>query len=292
MQNKIDKKYYVWIWLGLIFACVVRNIYGIYCDIYDMASAVAITRSEILSSVMNGIIEYALVPVVIVFVLALIMYYIAARRHSNYISRNDFCYWIMLFAIGPKLLTGIVECFAILDPTVYFVSSVVLESMLSALAYLLMFIFIFARKYNLNPVEKRNSFSILSTVYMVVYGINAFYYAMIGLGGDDIRDLLVELGVTITEQMADVFAICSTVAVCIYIGYLVAVIVLNAQYRKLANEFRDEDTRENYYHTHPNTDKGYHQRDDVFDTFEEFEKEHTASSDDDSNGNVFDEFDI
>lgn len=83
MQNKIDKKYYVWIWLGLIFATFVRNIYPIYLDIESMIAQAS--RLNTLSGVVSIVFGYGLVPAVVTFVLALILYYIAARRHANYV---------------------------------------------------------------------------------------------------------------------------------------------------------------------------------------------------------------
>lgn len=297
MQNKLDKKYYVWIWLGLIFACLLRNTFMFYTGI----------KSDIAESYTKGMLFYDIVmmlvidgalPAAITFVLALIMYYIAARRHSNYVSRNDFCYWVMLFTIGPKVLTGIVECFAILDPSVYVVTSTLFDAILYPLVYLLMFIFILDKQYNLNPVERNNSFSILATVYMIVYGIGTFFgnltIVSIGSDIDSYNEIMAELsevlGDSWTFEMSNTQIICSAIAICVFFAYLITVIVLGTQYKKQAAAFRNDDTRETYYQTHQN--RGYQQRDDVFDTFDEFEKEHVNSKDDNSDDNVFDEFDI
>lgn len=298
MQNKLDKKYYVWIWLGLIFASFVRNIYSIYSSIsYDIANSY--TKALMLYDVIMMIISYGLLPVVSTFIEALVLYYIAARRHSNYISRNDFCYWVMLFTIGPHVLIGIVECFAILNPTVYIVTQLVLNPLIYPLVYLLMFIFIFDKQYNLNPVERNNSFSILATVYMIVYGIEYFFgnITIVSLGSDSetYNSVMAELSSTFGlsfMSLSEPLIICSAIAICIFFAYLITVIVLGTYYKKQAQAFRNEDTRDGYYQAHPETNRGYHQRDDVFDTFDEFEREHTSGDSDDSSGNVFDEFDI
>lgn len=299
MQNKLDKKYYVWIWLGLIFANFVRNIYGIYSDItYDIANNY--TKGAMFYDVILMLLEYGLLPVVITFVLALILYYITARRHSNYISRNDFCYWVMLFTIAPHVLIGIVECFAILSPTVYIVTQLVLNPLLYPLAYLMMFIFIFDKQYHFNPVERHNSFSVLATVYMIFYGLEYFFgnIAIVSLGSDadSYNELMAEFssmfGVEVMS-FSEPMVTCSAIALCIFFAYLITVIVLGAYYKKQAQAFRDEDTRDGYYQAHPDVNRGYHQRDDVFDTFDDFEREHTSGGkDDDSSDNVFDEFDI
>lgn len=303
MQNKIDKKYYVWIWLGLVFACFVRNVFSIYGDISAMIEGHYVAAA-VLSNVISMLISYGLAPTLVTFVLALITYYIGARRHSNYVSRNDFCYWVMIFTIAPHVLIGIVECFAILNLNVYLVTSIVLEAVLYPLSYLLMFIFIFAKRYNFNPVEKSNSFSILSTVYMVLYGIGTLggnvSIMSYGSNQDAYNEIMQEFsqmfGTDLTMQVSDAMMICSSIAVCVFFAYLVTVIVLGVHYKKEANEFRSEDTRDRYYQAHPDFNRAYQHRDDVSDTFEEFEKAHVHNADscddDDDNDNVFDEFDI
>ena len=161
MQNKIDKKYYVWIWLGLIFATFVRNVFPIYSQINGMLAKAS--RLSTLSGVFSIVFSYGLIPAAVTFLLALILYYITARRHVNYIGRNDFCYWVMIFTAVPRVIAGIVESFAILNPNVYVFTSTVLDALLLPASYLTMFLWIFAKKYKLNPVEKRNSFATLST---------------------------------------------------------------------------------------------------------------------------------
>ncbi len=303
MQNKIDKKYYVWIWLGLVFATFVRNIYPIYLDIESIIAQAS--RLETLSGVFSIVFGYGLVPTVMTFVLALILYYIAARRHANYISRNDFCYWTMIFTAVPRLAVGIIESFAILNANVYIVTSTVLDALLLPASYLVMFLWIFAKKYKLNPVEKRNSFAILATVYMVVYGIGVLVenLAIVSIGADkelasELSELLSQWGYIVGAITTPIQTAASAIAICVFFAYLVAVIVLSVLFRKQASEFRDTDTREQYFEKNP-SGYGYDRRDDVSDTFDEFERRHVHKKDDSNDdshssggGNVFDEFDI
>lgn len=303
MQNKIDKKYYVWIWLGLIFATFVRNVYPIYLDIESMMTQAS--RLGTLSGVFSIVFSYGLLPVVVTYLLALILYYIAARRHANYISRNDFCYWTMIFTAAERLIVGIIESFAILNANVYIVTSTVLETLLLPAAYLVMFLWIFANKYKLNPVEKRNSFAILATIYMIFYGISVLgeNLLIVSIGTDkqlasELSELLSQWGYVVGAITTPIQTVSSAIAICVFFAYLVAVIVLSVLFRKQADEFRDTDTREQYFAKHP-SGNGYDRRDDVSDTFDEFERRHVHKkddSDDDSHtsgsGNVFDEFDI
>lgn len=299
MQNKIEKKYYVWIWLGLIFATFVRNIFPIYSEINNMLGEAS--RLATLQGVLSIVFSYGLIPAVVTFVLALILYYITARRHANYISRNDFCYWVMIFTAVPRAIAGIIESFAILNANVYVFGSTVLDALLLPASYLTMFLWIFAKKYKLNPVEKRNSFSVLSTVYMVFYGIGVLgtNLAIVALGTDkelasEVAEYLRQFGYIVNTISSPLQTISSAIAICVFIAYLIAVIVIGILFRKKSEEFRNEDTRDAYFEKHPNS-YGYDRRDDVSDTFDEFERKHVHKKDDSDKsdgGNVFDEFDI
>lgn len=299
MQNKIEKKYYVWIWLGLIFATFVRNIFPIYSEINNMLGEAS--KLATLQGVLSIVFSYGLIPAVVTFVLALILYYITARRHANYISRNDFCYWVMIFTAVPRAIAGIIESFAILNANVYVFGSTVLDALLLPASYLTMFLWIFAKKYKLNPIEKRNSFSVLSTVYMVFYGIGVLgtNLAIVALGTDkelasEVAEYLRQFGYIVNTISSPLQTISSAIAICVFIAYLIAVIVIGILFRKKSEEFRNEDTRDAYFEKHPNS-YGYDRRDDVSDTFDEFERKHVHKKDDSDKsdgGNVFDEFDI
>ncbi len=302
MQNKIDKKYYVWIWLGLIFATFVRNVFPIYSQINGMLAEAS--RLNTLSGVFSIVFSYGLIPAAVTFLLALILYYITARRHVNYISRNDFCYWVMIFTAVPRVIVGIVESFAILNPNVYVFTSTVLDALLLPASYLTMFLWIFAKKYKLNPVEKRNSFATLSTIYMIFYGIGVLgeNLTIVALGADkelasELADYLSQLGYIVDTISTPLQTVSSAIAICVFAAYLVAVIVLAILFRKKSDEFRNEDTRDAYFEKHP-AGYGYERRDDVGDTFDEFERKHVHKKDDSDDdhksggGNVFDEFDI
>lgn len=298
MQNKIDRKYYVWIWLGFIFAAFVRNIFSIYIDVNAMIQDGS--RLNAIKGTFSIIFTYGLIPAVVTFVLALILYYICARRHANYITRNDFCYWVMIFTAAERLIVGIIESFAILDGNVYVVTSTVLDALLLPAAYLTMYLWIFAKKYKFNPVERRNSFSVLATVYMVFYGIGVLgeNLTIVAIGSDkelarEIVEILNNAGYVIGELTSELQTISSAIAICVFFAYLVAVIVLSITFRKQADEFRASDTREEYFEKHP-SDRGYDQRGDISDTFDEFERRHVHKKDGDSNddSHVFDEFDI
>lgn len=64
----------MWIWLGLIFATFVRNIFPIYSEINNMLGEAS--KLATLQGVLSIVFSYGLIPAVVTFVLALILYYI------------------------------------------------------------------------------------------------------------------------------------------------------------------------------------------------------------------------
>ena len=296
MQNKIDRKYYVWIWLGLIFANYIRNVYGIYQDINVLIGEAS--RTQIVADVFIMIFSYGVIPAVETFVFTLILYYITARRHSNYVSRTDFCYIVMTFVAGERAVAGLIDAFSILSANMHIVTATVLDVLLLPGAMLLMF-FLMAKHYKFNVVEKRNSFTVMSVAFFVVLGLivfsNNFTIVFLGSGGEYSKELieyLRQMGYSVNALTSTIQVYSSISAIVIYIAYLIADIVIASLMKKNASEYQDEDTREAFFAKHPGARAGapYTRRDDVDSTFEEFEKQHTDKKGDDDH--VFDEFDI
>lgn len=296
MQNKIDRKYYVWIWLGLIFATYIRNVYGIYEDVNALIGEAS--RTQVVADVFIMIFSYGIIPALITFVCALVVYYITARRHSNYVSRNDFCYIVMTFVAGERAVAGFIDAFSILSVEMHIVTATVLDILLLPGTMMLMY-FLMAKHYNFNVVEKRNSFTVLSVVFFVVLGLSVFgnNFTIVSLGSNGeysqaLIEYLHELGYSVSALTSSIQVYSSISAIVIYLAYLVADIVLASLMKKNAAEYQDEDTREEFFARHPEARGGapYTRRDDVESTFEDFEKQHTKKKDD--NDHVFDEFDI
>jgi len=296
MQNKIDRKYYVWIWLGLIFATYIRNVYGIYEDVNALIGEAS--RTQVVADVFIMIFSYGIVPALITFVCALVVYYITARRHSNYVSRNDFCYIVMTFVAGERAVAGFIDAFSILSVEMHIVTSTVLDVLLLPGAMMLMY-FLMAKYYKFNVVEKRNSFTVLSVIFFVVLGLSVFgnNFTIVSLGSNGeysqaLIEYLHELGYSVDALTSSIQVYSSISAIVIYLAYLVADIVLASLMKKNAAEYQDEDTREEFFARHPGARGGapYTRRDDVESTFEDFENSHTNKKKDDDH--VFDEFDI
>lgn len=299
MQNKIDKKYVVWIWLGLIFASFVRNVYNIYSDI---AGVVGESAAKIALKVFYIILDYGIIETAVTYLVAFVAYIIMARRHANYLSRADFCYWVMIFASAEKLLAGIIDAFSLLSPTMHIVTSTILDVTLLPCAMLIMYLLI-AKIYKFNPVEKYNSFSILSLIALVLWGLSVFSSNLtivsIASGGEFSRELILtlnELGYDVSSLQSDPQVYSSITAMVVYGCYLIADIVITMIFKKQAGEYQGEDTREDFFTRHPSNDSPYQSRDDVYATFGNFDANdnHYNDDNDDDNNNdtVFDEFDI
>lgn len=299
MKNKIDKKYFVWIWLGLLFATFFSNIYPIYNELTKMVG-VGMSGVQVATQVLLGIFSYGLVPMAVTFLLALVMWYICARRHSNYISRTDFCGWVMMFVAAVRLVNGIIDCFAILQPAVYVVTSTLYTVTALPAAMLVMFFCVFKKIYNLNPVERSNSFTVYSVVFMLVLGLSVLSenLTIVSIGANtnvtqELVAYLKEMGYYVDYLTAPVQVYSSIVAICVYFAYLIADIVIATLLKKQAAQYRGADTREDYFKKHPEDQRqsGYTQRNDTGDTFAEFEHQHVKKKEKDDQ-HVFDEFDI
>ena len=321
-KNLIDKKYYSVIWIALVFATLIGNAYEIYLNFTSLES---ISRGVIILNVMRAIILDGALPAAICYVLALIMYSIGARSYATAIPRNDFIYTVMIFTAVVRLVCGIVEVFCILVPRMYVITSVNLTLIVRTVAYAVMFFFVFAKKYNLNPVEKYLAFRIWAMVYLVVLGIgtvltNAIY--LIVFEDQDLLQLINEVladiaGYTLVKDSLQTVA--SAIALSVYAVFVLAAVVVGEIMRKEHDKFRsDAGAREEYFAAHPNAP--YQKRNDMGDTYSDFssdpyksrfdenpyksdldENPYRSSGDDtddkndhkdDSNGKVFDEFDI
>ena len=302
-KNRIDKKYYPFIWIGLIVASIVGNIYPIY---HNFASLESLTRGMVTLEVIRTLFSEGLIPAAVVFFLAFIVYAVSARRTPCAIPRNDFIYFIMLFTMVSRLICGLIEAFCIIAPNMYVITSAVLWVVQLA-AYALMFFLVFDKHYKMNPVEKYNSYRIWASIYLVVLGVavvfeNAIYLLVFENAElvELLNDALQDIGIVLERSSLQIAA--SAIALSLYLVSVVVAVVLGERMKKEMNMYRDPETREQYFATHPNAP--YDMRDDVDSTYTDFgfDAGQNRNSDDNpddkhddnnsSSGNVFDEFDI
>lgn len=310
-KNLIDRKYYPIIWVSLIFASLLASVYAIYTSFANMQDA---TRGEIIVAVFRLLIEGGM-SAVWCFVFAMIAYIVGARRYVSVVPRNDFIYTVMAFTAAARMLMGIIDAFCILFPRMYVITSSMLDLILLTFAYAIMFFAVFDRKFKFNPVERYNAFSTWAMVYFILIGLstvalNAVYLIVFE---DDallktVNDYLADFaGIVIVKDSWQTVA--SAVALSLYGVFVAVAVVIGEVMRKKAKDFRDPETRGEYFDANPNNP--YTMRDDVAGTYGEFKDPyksdldenpyksegddvHTKDNDDKDgkDGNVFDEFDI
>ncbi len=292
VPNKIDRKYYVWIWIALIVASFVRNIYDIYSTIAVLTSSTEKITSAI--SIFRLVILDGPLPAAITFLCTLAVWSIGASRFVRSVSRNDFCYLAMAFAAASKFIVGIIETFAILNDNLLYFTGNLIQPFMINLAMMLMFFLVIARKFGLNPVEKYNAFSVWSTVFFVAEGI---IFAMrgglvalldTGLSNPEFAEILEEYGYVLAIDKMEIAAIIA--GVCVYVAYVIAAIVLGSLLKKQSNLFRNPETRDYYNANHQNP--GYNMRNDDSGYEDVFSDDQGAPKDDEKKDNVFDEFDL
>ncbi|MBO4380831.1 MAG: hypothetical protein J5815_01610 [Clostridia bacterium] len=298
MRPKIDRKFYPFIWLGLIVASLVSGVYPMYVTFSNaegISSAIAL-----LVEIFKVIFAYGAIPTAVCFFFALILYSLGARRGLGAIPRNDFIYSIMIFTAIVRFLVGVIEMFCILEPKMYIVTSTVLNPILQPLAYGIMFFFVFAKNYKLNPAEKYYSFRLWAMVYLILLGIavlaeNLLYIIAVqdAASLNLINELVAEYGYILVKN--DLQTVASAIALAVYGAYVVAAIVLGEIMRGKARRFQDPATRGEYFDSYDG--RPYTMRDDVGQTYADFDGQDDANNGNDDNknsgdGNVFDEFDM
>ncbi len=287
VPNKLNSKFYLPIWLGLIFATVVCNFTNIYFTSSSLiAEGASLSRLDIAVSVIEMLFSDVIVPSLLTVLCAFIVYRIGFSRFVRCVSRNDFVYWVMLFISASRLLMGFVYAFAIININVYYCTTGFLSTLCNGAAMMIMFFVVFKRLYRFNPTEEYNAFRTWATWFMIGGGIEA----IIGNGAVlillDNPSLLSELfGIDIAASGTVLTAGCVT-GMAIYLAYLIAIIVIGETLKKKSRSFLDPATRGDYYDSHSSAP--YSLRSDAQDVFGQVDGDAPDSSDD----NVFDEFDI
>lgn len=288
-NGKIDRKWFVLIWVALILACFMRGAY----DIYNYVSHIEeVTRLSIVIAIAHVVLSDGVVPAAVTFICALVVWQIGYSRYVRCISRNDFCYTVMAFAAAVKFFVGLIEVFAILEPNVEAFTSNVLDPALMTGAMLAMFFFVIVRRYKVNPVEKYNAYKMWATIYMIVAGLGVLGQSglvlMLSDGSELSLNILMQLYtmgyyIDITELQIAM----SITALCVYAAYLVLVIVLGERLRRQADKFRNPETRGEFFEQYDN--RAYTVREDADRVFggDGFDNRNDSKND-----NVFDEFDL
>ena len=312
-KDLINKKYYPLIWVALIFASLVANVYPIYLSFVELES---VTVSKIVLYILRAIFFEGGLPAAWCFLLAFVSY--SMVRRVTGVPKNDFIYTVMAFTAAARLLIGIIDAFCILEPRMSVITSAVLNLVVMTVAYAVMFFLVFDKRYKMNPVERYYSFRIWTSIYLILTGISVVFINAVYLlvfNDEDLLKLVNEalvdvLGYTIVKDSLQTVA--SAIALSIYAVFVMAAVAVGEMMKKQAKGYQAPETRGDYFDANPN--RPYNMRDDVNQTYGDFDdapykskldenpyrsegdnvdgKNDDNNKNDNSGGNVFDEFDI
>lgn len=292
IENKLNRKYYVWIWLGLLLASLARNVFSIYN--YSL-SLVGASRSVVTLNVLYMIFVYGIVPVAVCFFCAWVMYVLAFRRYLRFISRNDFCHYVMAFTAVAFMVMGLIESFAILEPNVYAFTNSLFGVTIQFGAMLTFFMTVIIKKYKPNPVEKARSFRFWFVIYLVLLGLGVLSENGLVIAActnplnNNIVTVLEENGYKLVVSDLQIYV--SIAAIVLYAVDVLIVIILNARFQNEAKLYQSPETREEYMRKHGDRYKNK-VRDDIHYTYGDDFGDKQNKNDSKNTENVFDEFDI
>ena len=285
-NGRLNKKYYPIIWVALLLACVVRNVYEI---VYMAATVEPTSALGVFWLIIRYALTYGVVPMAVVFLCAFVVWHIGAWRFVRSVPRTDFCYLVMAGTAIVKFFVGIIEVFSILEPSIRIVTTTVLDFTLLTGMMIGLF-FLMSKWYHLNPVESYNAFKMWFIVYMIVGGIavissNSIYLSVLDGStlGYELWEMLNSMGV---PPISEIQLGASVAVICIYIAYLIAIIVVGEMLRRKSDRFRNPETRGDYYEQFDN--RAYKMRGDTDVVFGDT----GAREDKKKDEKVFDEFDI
>ncbi|MEG1662629.1 MAG: hypothetical protein RR338_01470 [Clostridia bacterium] len=165
--NKLNKKWYSLIWCALILASLVRSAYVIYTGYANLDDAVP---SKIMLQVLMDIVFSGLLPAVLCYFCASIIFSMTWARRMRFSSKNDFVYIVMIATACARMLMGIIEIFCVLNPKLYAYTSLLLNETVLSVALLLMFFLVLKPKYMNDRVAYR-VFNFAGPIYLAFQGL-------------------------------------------------------------------------------------------------------------------------
>lgn len=166
--NRLDKKYYGWIWAGLILASYFRCAYQLV-DVFSAMDSLAVAQ-RVMYSILY-LLSYGPLPAWLCYCCASIFWGMAARRGNRFSSQKDFIYITMLFTMVARVVMGMVEIFALIEPLVFTYTSILLDVTVLSTALYVMYFTVFVKNY-MNPKQAYEAFSLYSMIYLVFQGIH------------------------------------------------------------------------------------------------------------------------
>ena len=238
-DRRISQKWYPAIWAVLVAASLFRNMTGIVADVSaslpDGVASVAI--SVIFDIILSGVL-----PAALCYLCGLVLFTMSARRGYMYCHRDDFIYWVMIFTAGARLVIGVAECFAFLNPVVSIYTAFTADVLVLTGAMFALF-FAVLRRY-MNDRTASDLFNLYGGVYFIVQGLLtvvpcSMYLAVFGdsARSEQLREILNSIGYNISVVESVHYESACIAGMCIFGAWLVAYVVLAVLLREKAKKY-------------------------------------------------------
>ncbi len=232
----ISKKWYAIIWILLIVASLFRNVYTLVEDIQYVAhGSTATILLEIIYSLLEGG-----VSALLCYLCAIIVFSMSKKRGFVYCHRNDFVYFVMMFTAVARFIVGLVEVFALLEPTIYYYTALMGDVTVLPGALLAMYFLVLKPRF-MNDRTAYDVFVLYGSTYFIVQGIITALYSSVYISvasdsefGEIVRSLL---GIAEDGGDARHLYIASIIALAMFGAWLVSAIAAGIVLRIKAKEF-------------------------------------------------------
>lgn len=244
-EDRIEKKYYAWIWIALIIVSLFQNAVSIY---YEILAIGDVNAGEIIIRVLFAIINYGLLPTALCALIGMMFNNMLYRRGIVMCSRNDFVYWAMIFTGTAKFLIGFINCFGILNDTLVVYSFMFVDELLVTVFVYLMGTVFMHSYYGASYKKIYYALQTLAPVYWTFLGI----FMLSG----PISSLIVSSDANMTETFLELISMsfgtdvelnghsmyASITAICLFVVMLIAhFLIAHALKLKAAKCTDDED---------------------------------------------------
>ncbi|MBO7222134.1 MAG: hypothetical protein J6V37_03680 [Clostridia bacterium] len=250
---KINPKYYPLIWIVAIVCAFFSTFYETYTSIALSNSVPLIIYSLLIDMVAGGGIS-----VLLIWLVAVLLFNMGAKRGLRAIPKNDFIYSILILMSIIWFVSGAVNLFCFLDPMASLYNGLVTIPAVTIVLSALMFFLVYVPKY-LNPRMAKRYFDYYGKMYVIFNGILYFIGALGLLASAEmienpaVMEMIEEYYVAfsgMSVEMDQVMEMLTTSIVGIKVsailscvitaGMIVAYVVLSKMLTKKASEFKDD----------------------------------------------------
>lgn len=226
IESKVNKKYLLWVFLGLIVAGLTTDIFSIYSNVANLIATGGETKA-LVANVMLYIFQLVgidgVVTTFVLYLVATVLLRIMSRASRNmYISTTDFVFYFMLFSMIVKFVMAVLNVLQFLEPKVYIFELFFEYLVIGSFVIFVMYFAVLLPKY-LPKGTRANSWIGFALPYTIVlifrFASNFILWKMPQYGDQFFTESTKKL---LSLPMTDYFAIASG----IFVGLLVAVVVI------------------------------------------------------------------